>query len=223
MEGTVAKKAETYYLNWSLNGPWKQHYYGKVFYCKGKISCSHKLKEVRGVIEENGHAVYSKPVYPNSKSYCINNSAIDKALRFDKLQGGKYYTYKIQTRDEKMSKLETLIECFFQVISDLKIQDHTKIGTLKKGKAWVCRGTVKSSHNLTNVTGSIINPDSNTPLYCKSVKLNKKTYQLSGSEIDNALRFDKLAARSKYYIYEITAKDASGYGKTLVREQFYVK
>lgn len=205
--------------------PSSNFYYKKKFYCKGTITSNYNLIQISGRIECNGKTIYDCNgfSFKAQKNYVLNNGIFDGSLKFDKLQAGKVYNYVVEARDASMSKMKKLISASFMVITDLRITGHTRIRTIKEGKAWVCKGIVRSSYNLKEVTGAILDPSSKTPKYIKTVKPNKKTYALPYSEIDDALLFNKLKASAKPYIYEVTAKDASGYSKTLVHEEFYVK
>ena len=72
---------------------------GNICYLSGTVTSNYKITNVTGTIYNNaGGAVYSKSVAPNSTSYTLKNSAIDKAMLFNKLEAGNY-TYKVTASD----------------------------------------------------------------------------------------------------------------------------
>lgn len=198
---------------------------GNPWTCRGTVSSNYVLREVKGTIyASDGIAViYKASVYPNSKSYKIQNSKIDKELLFNNLAAGSYY-YTIVASDAS-GKTLTLVRNKFNVqgkaASKLKITGASTISTLKQGKSWTCKGKVSSNYLLTEVRGTIYESDGITVKYRKSAYPNSKSYTIQNREIDKALQFNKLPGGT--YHYTIVASDASGKTLTLVNNRFTVQ
>lgn len=202
---------------------------GSPWTCKGTVSSNYALKEVRGTIyESDGITVkYRKSVYPNGKSYSIQNGEIDKALLFNSLPAGTYH-YTIVAKDASGEKEKTLVNNKFTVqakakaASTLKITGASTISSLKQGNSWSCKGTVSSNYTLQEVRGTIYESDGITVKYRKSVYPAEKSYKIQNGEIDRSLLFNSLPAGT--YHYTIVAKDTSGEKeKTLVNNKFTVQ
>ncbi len=201
---------------------------GSSWTCKGTVSSNYVLKEVRGTIyESNGITVkYRKSVYPNSKSYKIQNGEIDKALLFNNLIAGTYH-YTIVAYDASGAE-KTLVNNKFTVqgkasaASNLKITGASKISSIQQGKSWSCKGTVSSNYILKKVRGTIYERDGITVKYRETVYPNAKTYKIQNGAIDKALLFNNLPAGT--YYYTVVALDTSGEKeKTLLNNRFEVK
>ena len=109
-------------------------YQGEAFSCKGKITSNYKLTNVTGkILKSDGKtACYSKSVNPNNTSYNLYNSAIDKAMLFNKLSQGTYYYSVIAT--DKSGRTLTLINAKFTVVkSEEKILKINKEKISKVG------------------------------------------------------------------------------------------
>ena len=199
---------------------------GKSWSCKGTVSSNYAIQEVRGTIyESDGITIkYRKSVYPNGKSYKIENGEIDRALLFNNLPAGTYH-YTIVARDASGEKEKTLVNNRFTVkanaASTLKIVGASTPGSLTKGSSWTCTGIISSNYNITSVTGNIYKSNGITKEYTKTVKLNKKSYSLKNSTIDKALLFNRLGSGN--YYYTIVATDSSGQNLTLVNVRFEIK
>lgn len=89
---------------------------GSRWTCTGTISSNYIINQVSGYILKNDNStpIYSKTVNPNSKSYVLQNSAVDIALLFNELSGGTYY-YKI-TASDSSGKSATLINEKFTIV-----------------------------------------------------------------------------------------------------------
>lgn len=89
---------------------------GRPWGCNGSITSNRTISSITGKITTtNGSVKYSKTVYPNSKSYNLNDysrGGIDKYLLFDKLAKGTYY-YVIEATDSAGKK--TLVNKKFTV------------------------------------------------------------------------------------------------------------
>ncbi|MGN0170022.1 MAG: RICIN domain-containing protein [Lachnospiraceae bacterium] len=98
----------------------------------------------------------------------------------------------------------------------ISVSNATYPDWIKKGSAFILRGTVKSDSSITALTASICDGHGNA-MYSKTVKPNSKTYDLKG--IDAAMRFDKLSANP--YTYRVVAKNSSG-THTVIMKPFTV-
>ncbi len=78
---------------------------------------------------------------------------------------------------------------------------------LPKGYSYGIKGKVTSNYKISKVTGSIGKKNGGT-VYIKTVSPNATSYNLSGSAIDTALKFNNLQPGE--YIYIITATDSKG-------------
>lgn len=197
---------------------------GKSWNLKGTVTSNYPINNVTGYIQTTGGVnKYKQSTNPNSTSFSLAGSVIDAALLFNMLDVGTY-VYKVTATDTHTSSAKTLINATFTVkkpASKLKISNQKEPGSLVKGTKWTTVGKITSNYNITKVTGYILASDGTTKKYSKSVEPNDTTFQLKGSDINTALKFDKLDTGS--YIYKVTAKDASGEGaKVLIEVPFKV-
>ena len=74
---------------------------GAVFYVRGRVSSSHRIREVRVSIQNaGGNVVSSRKVQPYSYSYDL--ARVDAYIRFDRAKAGRNY-YIISAKDSKGS------------------------------------------------------------------------------------------------------------------------
>lgn len=104
-----------------------------------------------------------------------------------------------------ISMLFVMMESLEAKAAGISVSDATYPDWIRKGEAFILKGTVKSDSNITELTASLCDGHGKA-VYSKTVKPNSKSYSLKG--IDSAMRFDKLSANP--YTYRVEAKDASG-------------
>lgn len=201
---------------------------GKSFGLRGTIKSDIAISSMTGTIyNSKGKAVYTKTVKPNAKTCYIQNSYtggnINNALVFNKLGKGSY-TYKVTAINASNPKGKVLIDTKFTVIDgNITISGQTVPTTIKKGKCFGLRGTVKSDLKISSMTGTIYNSRGKA-VYSRTVKPNTTTCYIqnsySGGNINNSLLFNRLTKGT--YTYKVTATNSNG-TKTLINKKFTVK
>lgn len=193
----------------------------------GTITSNYNITWIGGYILKSDHSTIAVQTgaKPNSKTYSLKNSVVDRNLDFGKLAIGSYY-YKITAHDASGQAL-TLIDAPFKVVaktqaaSTLKISGSSNPPTLTQGGSWTATGTITSNYNITWVGGYILGSDAKSIVDSSSAKPNTKSYNLKNSVVDRNLDFNKLKPGT--YYYKITAHDASGKALTLKNVKFVVK
>lgn len=194
---------------------------GGFFNMKGTIKSTKKLKEVRCTIyNSTGKTCLQRyTAYPNAKKY--NLAKADSFLLFDKLTPGTYY-YRVRAYDTSGYN-KRVINKKFTVVGNgtIKIVNPlpSKTFSINAGSAYAIGGKISSTYTLKSVNARIIN-SSNKVVYSKTVKPNKKTYTVTNSKLDTAMKFDQLTAGS--YKYQLTAVDSQGLNVKLVVRSFTV-
>lgn len=102
--------------------------------------------------------------------------------------------------------------------STLSISGETKPQEIEQGNWFGLYGIISSNYSIEEVCGQIL--QNNKLIQSKIVYPGSMSYDLHG-EINDALIFNVLSAGN--YIYQITAKDASGTSKVLIKQQFQIK
>ena len=195
-------------------------YKGDGFSISGKITSNYKISQVYvSVLDQSGKPVLSATANPAAKSY--NVSKVDAKIKFGSLSTGTY-TYKVMAKDAKQTS--TLVNRQFEVInrpeatkSTLKITSYNYPTSIKKGKAFTIKGTVKSNKNISSVKVQIINSSGKTALSA-SAKPKAKSYSIK--KIDSKIKFGKL--KKGTYTYRVIATDSTQ-TLTLVNKSFTVK
>lgn len=94
------------------------------------------------------------------------------------------------------------------------------IGNIKKG-AFILKGTIQSTCNISTITAEVIDVATNAPALACLAYVNAMSYSIQGSKIDKALTFKSLTAGHSYYLkYEVT--DITGNSKSWQSEPFSV-
>ena len=107
--------------------------------------------------------------------------------------------------------------------STLKVTGYQSIGSITQGSKVTISGSVSSNYLLSYVNAYILASDGQSVLqagYSHTIS-DKKTYPLGGSTPVSALDFSSLVPGT--YYFQVTAKDASGCAKYLIKETFTVK
>ncbi|MFG6323406.1 MAG: M23 family metallopeptidase [Lachnospiraceae bacterium] len=96
---------------------------GASWSCVGTVSSNYKITKIVGTIYAGNGTTkkYSKTVLPKKTSYALYNSAIDNALKFNKLAVGSYY-YTI-TASDASGKTQVLVNERFEVKKCEKIYE----------------------------------------------------------------------------------------------------
>lgn len=195
-------------------------YQGDGYSISGKITSNYNISQVSvSVIDQSGRPVLSASANPAAKSY--NVSKLDAKIKFGTLSTGTY-TYKVMAKDSKQTS--TLVNRQFEVIkkpsaskSTLKITSYNYPTSIKKGKAFSIRGTVKSNKKISSVQVKVVKSNGKNALSA-TAKPNAKSYSIK--KLDKKIKFGKL--KKGTYTYKIIAKDSTQ-TLTLVNKEFTVK
>lgn len=107
----------------------------------------------------------------------------------------------------------TQINCLeVKAADNISVSGATYPNWIKKGNAFVLKGTVRSSTNITSLTASLCDANGKA-VYSKKVTPNSRSYNLRG--IDAAMRFDKLSANP--YTYRVVATNSSGTYNVIIK------
>lgn len=100
--------------------------------------------------------------------------------------------------------------------SSITISNETKpTGNMPQGKSFGLRGDIYSNKKLVNVTAKITGAQNVTV-----TDIPNSTYYSLRGKVNNNIIFDSLPAGG--YTYTVTAKDESGYEKTLINSNFTI-
>lgn len=197
---------------------------GSSFTVKGKVVSNYKITYVSAaVVDEYGATVIGAEARPNAKSYKLAN--IDAKIKFGKLAAGNY-SYVVTATDKQGTV--TLVNKEFTVTgksatasasadnASISISSVKAPVTLKKGRSFSIRGTIKSSKKITNAR-VLVQDQSGKNVISASAKPNKTSYSIR--KLDSKVKFGKLKKGS--YIYMVQAKNGSEW-QTLVSQNFTV-
>ena len=188
---------------------------GNSYSLKGTITSNYKITKVTvKVLNSSGKTVLSASASPNTKSYKIQ-TALDAKIKFAKLSAGTY-TYKVTATDTQKTK--TLVSKTFKVRS-LTISSTRYPTSIKKGKSFTIKGTIKSSYKITKVTVQVLDSSGNVVLSA-SAKPNKKSYKIQ-TKLDAKIKFGTLSKGT--YTYKVIASDTKTSNVTLLKKTFKVK
>ena len=116
-------------------------------------------------------------------------------------QAGK----NIQVATQRMNALQCFKLLAPGAASKATISGQSLPGTMKTGKSFSIKGTVKSATNITSLTVGVFNAAGLMKIG-KSVQPNARTYDLK--KLDSVIKFSKLAAG--IYSYRVIAKNTAG-------------
>ncbi len=188
---------------------------GQKFTIKGIINSNYKITNVTvSILNSKGKTKISKSANPGTTSYSLLK--IDNSVKFGSLGTGTY-TYKVTAKDEKKSL--TLVSKSFKVepASTLKITKARYPKTLKIGKSFTIKGTIKSNYKVKKVTVGVYTTSGKAVL-AASKSMNKKSYNVKG--LDKKIKFGKL--KKGTYYYKVIANDAK-ISRTVLNKKFTVK
>ena len=109
-----------------------------------------------------------------------------------------------------------------QVIQSVITIDPTSYptGSIKKA-SFPLEGTIRSTVNLKQVSGTVCDVTGKKSALYYAASVNATTYNIRGSNLDNALKFSKLVAGHTYYL-EYKAVDITGNSETWRSDNFTV-
>jgi len=190
---------------------------GNSFGLRGTITANGNITLVKGYIyNADGKVVQSTTDKPYVNSFNIKNGNVNQKLVFGKLASGNY-TLKIEATN---SAGKTTITKNFSVISKPKVSITTAPSTIKKGKSFGLRGTIKADSNakITAVKSYIVDSKGKT-VQSASDKANTTSFNVKNGNINQKLYFGKLAKGT--YTLKIEATNMAG--TTTYTKKFTVK
>lgn len=180
---------------------------GSSWTCTGTVKSESNLISVSGyILDANYKTVYSSTQNTSAKIYKMAGSKIDRDLLFNKLPEGTYY-YQISATNAYGSIMWVSDPIQVGAVSKPVITGASAPGSIRRGRAWTCTGTIKSDVALSSVTGQILNSQGRA-VYSYTKRATKKTYRMAGSVIDSHLYFNRLRAGT--YYYRISATNSAG-------------
>ena len=221
---------------------------GKGMTAKGYAISNYNITKVTATIKDaNNVTKYSASATPNKTVYSLYS--FDDKLLFSKLATGKYtYTITAKDKSGKAVKTFTVSSsassnetaigfCMgtesapattpstqptteqTKPESTLDIYSFNYPKTLKKGKSFSIKGTVKSNYKLRKVTVKVVTKSGTKKLSAsKSLTGSAKSYSIK--KLDSKIKFGKL--KKGTYYYKVIAKDTQ-VTRTLVKKKFTVK
>ncbi|MBQ6544664.1 MAG: hypothetical protein IJL72_02890 [Lachnospiraceae bacterium] len=188
---------------------------GSAFTVSGVISSDSSISSVVFTVKDADSTVaFRGEAHPDSRNYSLYD--MDSVLSFSKLAAGSY-TWNITAVDE--TKCGSWDGSFSVRNSDVKGSGCTyPKGTLTKGQAFSCKGTVSSSAKIAKVTMSVYTTDG-VRQFEAAASPNAKSCDLH--TLDAKMTFRKLG--SGKYIYRVTVTDANGVSKNVITTSFTVK
>lgn len=181
----------------------------------GTVTSNYNITSVAGFIDnENGDTLYTATILDiNAKTFDIENSGIDNALKFGELTPGNYYL--IYTASDTSGNSVTWRSPVITVSDSDDGEDGGETDAITihptsyptgniSAKAFTLRGTISSSGSkLTSVTGSIVRANG-TVSQTVTESVSTGSFDLSGSTIDSNLKFGQLGAGYYKLVYQAT-------------------
>jgi len=200
--------------------PDDSHEKGKRFIVNGVVSSDYNITSVTaGVFDLYGNMVTGGAAYPNAKTYDISKT-LDQAVLFRELDYGSY-RYVITAADASGASI-VLVDKPFIVMgepSTLGISNYTVPGdTHVRGARFIVKGVISSNYNITSVTGGVYGQDGYM-VTGNTEYPNTKSCDI-GKTLDQDILFRELDYG--YYVYIISATDASGASYVLLEKPFLV-
>ena len=184
---------------------------GSAFGLRGTITSKNKITSLKGSItNSSGKTVQSTSEAPNSKSVNIRNMKVNNKLLFGKLSPGQY-TLKIVAKDSTGGSKTWSKKITVKASTKLNINFTQYPKSITKGKSFSLRGTFSSNYAIKSINGYIIN-SKGTVVQSTTDKFNQKTVNIRATNLNQKLRFGKLA-KGKYTL-KVVIKTSSGTTKT---------
>lgn len=199
---------------------------GKSYGLSGRIKSNCHITDVRSyILDEDKNIVQESSGWTTTATYVIEQSALDRGLKFGELEEGTYYV-KYAAEDETGNTVTWTSE-EFKVVSDSKSKSELRIlpdkypkGAIAKGKKFYLSGRIKSDYHITDVRAYLLDEDKNVIMEA-SGWTTTKTYVIENSALDRGMKFGEIPA-GKYYL-KYSASDESGNSVNWTSENFYVK
>lgn len=198
---------------------------GEKFYLSGRISSNYHITDVRSyMLDVNKNVVMEASGWTTTQAYVIENSALDRGMKFGELPAGTYYL-RYSATDESGNTVTWTSDAFKIVgnnsISELRIlPDKVPSGTLPKGKSFGLSGRIKSDYHITDVRAYMLDANKNVVMEA-SGWTTTKTYVIENSALDRGMKFNNLSEGGYYLKY--TASDGSGNTISWISDMFYIR
>lgn len=198
---------------------------GNSFGLSGRIKSNYHITDIRAyLLDANKNVIMEASGWTTTQTYVIENSALDKGMKFNQLSAGTYYL-KYTAFDESGNNVSWISDAFTiagnSVKSELRIlPDKYPTGTLTKGKSFGLSGRIKSDYHITDVRAYMLDSDKNVIMEA-SGWTTTQTYVIEGSALDKGMKFNNLSAGGYYLKY--VASDESGNTVSWTSDMFYVK
>ncbi len=198
---------------------------GNKFGLSGRIKSNCHITDVRAyMLDSNKNVIMEANGWTTTQTYVIENSALDKGMKFDQLSTGTYYL-KYVASDESGNTVSWTSDPFTVggnvAKSELCIlPDKYPTGTLTKGKSFGLSGRIKSNCHITDVRAYMLDSNKNVIMEA-SGWTTTKTYVIEGSALDKGMKFNKLPEGGYYLKY--TATDESGNTISWISDMFYIR
>lgn len=198
---------------------------GNNFGLSGRIKSNYHITDVRAyLLDSNKNVIMEASGWTTTQTYVIENSALDKGMKFNLLSAGTYYL-KYTASDESGNSVSWTSDAFTVSgnisKSELRIlPEKYPTGTLTKGKSFGLSGRIKSDYHITDVRAYMLDSNKNVIMEA-SGWTTTKTYVIEGSALDKGMRFNNLSEGGYYLKY--VASDESGNTVSWTSEMFYIK
>lgn len=198
---------------------------GEKFYLSGRIRSNYHITDVRSyMLDVNKNVVMEASGWTTTQAYVIENSALDRGMKFGELPAGTYYL-RYSATDESGNTVTWTSDAFKIVgnnsISELRIlPDKVPSGTLPKGKSFGLSGRIKSDYHITDVRAYMLDANKNVVMEA-SGWTTTKTYVIENSALDRGMKFNNLSEGGYYLKY--TASDESGNTISWISDMFYIR
>lgn len=198
---------------------------GSKYGLSGRIKSNYHITDVRAyLLDSNKNIVMEASGWTTTQTYVIENSALDKGMKFNQLPSGTYYL-KYVASDESGNNVSWVSDAFTVVgntsCSELRIlPENYPTGTLSKGKSFNLSGRIKSDYHITDVRAYMLDSNKNIVMEA-SGWTTTKTYVIEGSALDKGMKFNNLSTGGYYLKY--VASDESGNTISWTSDPFYIK
>lgn len=197
---------------------------GNKFGLSGRIKSNYHITDVRAyLLDSNKNVIMEASGWTTTQTYVIENSALDKGMKFNQLSAGTYYL-KYTASDESGNSVSWISDAFTvsgnSHKSELRIlPEKYPSGTLTKGKSFGLSGRIKSDYHITDVRAYMLDSNKNVVMEA-SGWTTTKSYVIEGSALDKGMKFNNLSEGGYYLKY--VASDESGNTVTWISDLFYI-
>lgn len=160
--------------------------------------------------------------WTTTQAYVIENSALDRGMKFGELPAGTYYL-RYSATDESGNTVTWTSDAFKVVDnndSELRIlPDNWPKHGIRQGERYGLSGRIKSNYHITDVRAYMLDSNKNVIMEA-SGWTTTKTYVIEGSALDKGMKFNELSPGQYYLKYY--ASDESGKSVTWTSDAFIV-